>query len=42
MSQIILVILLGESFDVASIQLDPSLNLNNPLVESGHQSSSID
>jgi hypothetical protein len=35
--EIILAILLGESFDVVSIQLDTSPKPNNPLVENGHQ-----
>jgi hypothetical protein len=37
MSHIILVILVGGSFDMVSIPLDTSLNPNNLLVESGHQ-----
>jgi hypothetical protein len=37
MSQIILLVLSGESFDVVSIHVDTSLSRNNPLVESGHQ-----
>jgi hypothetical protein len=37
MSQTILVILLGESFDVVSIQLETSPCPGNPLVESRHQ-----
>jgi hypothetical protein len=42
MSQIIPLILLGESFDRVSIQLDTSPNPDNLLVENGHQCSSID
>jgi hypothetical protein len=41
LSEITMVILLGESFSVVFIQLDTSLSLNNPLFESGQQCRSI-